>query len=280
MEDETQVTGKVIAARFCVAFACLTGGLFVTAVWGQRMVVPHSQELSTLDGTPVHGAGRPSARPYLGLTLYEAPPESCQSRCLFAIPRPGPVSEAFRKQTLEVPVLRLLAVDGREIKPTAEFRQWMQELSIGTEVRLRFFRRYPKPETEITVTVRVGSWLDWAAPIDYARPPGQRIAPESVVPESPEPTPFEKLLQTQLESNGIASAAADTRKHLIRTMENNYAPGMLSRVAYGFYRPARLAELQTPITEPLVNIVEPNKGQPFAVMRPILREAAKNMDLH
>lgn len=146
------------------------------------MPFPHFQEVSTLDGTPVLGAGIPSARPYLGLILYEAPPDSCQSRCLIALPRPSPVSDAFRKESLEVPVLRVLAVDGCEIKSTAEFRQWMQGLSIGSEVRLRFYRRYAKPETETTITVRVGSWLDWAALIDYARPPQQRIEPESVVP--------------------------------------------------------------------------------------------------
>lgn len=272
------VTYKILA-RFGVTFACLSGVPFVPAAWGQRMVVPHSQTISTLDGTPVLQAGRPSARPYLGLTLYEEPPESCQSRCLVAIPRPGPVSDAFRTEFLEVPVLRLLAIEGREIESTAEFRQWMQAHSIGSEVRLRFYRRYPKPETETTITVRVGSWEDWAAPIDYARPPQQRISPESVVPGPSEPTPLETLLQNQLELNGIASAAAETRKHLIHTMENNFAPGMLSRVAYGFYRPARLAELQTSITEPLVDIVEQNKGQPLAVMRPVLREAAKNLDL-
>jgi hypothetical protein len=76
-----------------------------------------------------------------------------------------------------VPVLRPPAVDGREIKSPSEFRQWMQRLSIGAAVRLQFYRRYPKPETKTTVTVRVGSWKDWAAPIDYARPPQQRIAP-------------------------------------------------------------------------------------------------------
>lgn len=72
------MTCKTVA-RFCLAFACPTGGPFLPAALGQRMVVPHFLEISPLDGTPALEAGRPSARPYLGQTLYETPPESRQS---------------------------------------------------------------------------------------------------------------------------------------------------------------------------------------------------------
>jgi hypothetical protein len=61
-------------------------------------------------------------------------------------------------------------------------------------------------------------------------------------------------------------------------MEHNFAPAMLSRVAYGFYHPTRLAELQVSITDPLVEIVEKHKSDPWGMARPVLTEAAKNLD--
>jgi hypothetical protein len=262
-----------------VALAACAAVLLSPPIWGQRPVVAHSQTISTLDGTPILEAGLPVAsRPYLGLVLQNHKLESGEARCLVFVVRPGPVREALALKGREYPILSLLTVNDREIHSTGEFRQMMAGLSIGADVRLRFLRTSPKPEAVRAVTVRVASGADWAAPIDYARPPSVRIAPEEVVPAGVEPTRLERFIDEQLMRHGIGAPVAETRKHLVQSMENNYSPNMLSRVAYGFYRPTRLAELQVSIADPLVRIVEQHKDNPLAVARPILVEAAENLD--
>lgn len=263
------------SAQFVVA--SLAMGLFLQPAMGQRPMA--WQTVSTLDGIPIRETGPPSAaRPYLGLVLQDKKLESGDARCLVYVVRPGPVREALGLKGLDYPILFLLSMNGREIHTSADMRLIMAEMSAGAEVRLRFLFTSPKPDTIKTVDVRVASWTDWAAPIDYARPPLVRIEPEEVVRAGAEPTQFEQFIQGQLERHGISAAVAETRKHLVRSMEYNYSPHMLSRVAYGFYRPTRLAELQLTMTDPLVRLVEQRKDAPNAITRTVLVEAARNLD--
>jgi hypothetical protein len=267
--------------RAQLVLAACAAMLLSPPIQGQRPVLAHMQTISTLDGTPMLEAGAPTvSRPYLGLVLQDDKTPSGEARCLVFLVRPGPVREALGLKGNEYPFqFFLLGANDAEIHSTGEFRQLMAGLSIGAEARLRFLSTLPKPDTVRTVTARVGSWGDWAAPIDFARPPRVRIAPEDVVPAGAEPTLLEQFIDAQLGRHGISAAIEKTRQHLVRSMENNYGPSMLSRVAYGFYRPARLAELQSSITDPLVRIVARHKDNPLAVARPVLAEAAKNLDV-
>ncbi|MBN8730421.1 MAG: hypothetical protein J0L64_07780 [Acidobacteria bacterium] len=256
----------------------LVYALWPILAWGQRPVVPHMQVISTLDGTPMLEAGLPAAsRPYLGLLLQDQKAESGEARCLVFVLRPGPVREALGTGARGSFIL--LSANGREIHTSAEFRQFMEGVSAGSEVRLRFLRTSPKPETETSLAVRVATWADWAAPIDFAHPPRVRLAPEQVVPAGAGPTSFERFMEEQFSRHRLDSAVAATRKHILGAMEANYSPNILSRVAYGFYRPTRLAELQTIITDPLVSAVDRHKDNPLSAAQPLLAEAAKNLDV-
>lgn len=267
---------KWCSAQSVVASCAI--GMFLQPAMGQRPVA--WQTISTLDGIPIREAGAPTAsRPYLGLVLQDKKLESGDARCLVYVVRPGPVREALGLKGLDYPILFLLSVNGREIHTSDDMRKLMAAMSVGAEVRLRFLFTSPKPATVKTVDVRAASWMDWAAPIDYAGPPRVRIVPEEVVRAGAEPTQFEQFIQGQLERHGINAAAEETRKYLVRSMEYNYSPHMLSRVAYGFYRPMQLAELQVTMTDPLARMVEQHKDDAIATTRTVLVEAAKNLDV-
>jgi len=233
------------------ALAACAAMLLSPSIWGQR---PFNRlASSTLDGTPVLGAGDPTAsRPYLGLVLWDHKTEAGEARCFVRLVRPGPIGET--RSVIEEGDL-ILSLNDQEVHTTDEFRRVMAAMSPGAEARLRIRRTSPKPETVRTVTTRVGSSADWAAPTDFVRPPKQRVGADDLIKVGAGRTRFEQFVQGHLDKQGISQPVDKLRKYLVETVERNYSVNMLGRVAYGFYRPTRLAELQVSITDPLVRLL-------------------------
>lgn len=231
------------------------------------------QEIS-LDGRTrgqMAKAAQPSKdEPYLGLELRDGKTER---GCLVRGVRPGPIREKDLVQDGD----HVLSLNGIETDTSELFRQAFAPVKPGAEVRLLVRR---KGATEaVPITVRAASRADWAPPIDWIRPPSERVVPEQVVLAGSSPTKLEAFLQPHMDNAGIQGSVDRLRNYLVETLENVYGPNMLSRVAYGFYRPARLAELQVTMTGPLAEICDRGKQNPFAVLPGVLEQAARNLDV-
>lgn len=129
-----------------------------------------------------------------------------------------------------------------------------------------------------TVTVRAGSVAEWMAPVDMFRSPDRRFVPENLVQAAADPTKLEQFLDRNLAAQGIREPIGRLREYLARTMERFNGANMLDRVAYGYYRPTRLAELQVSITQPLARIVDARQNG-WEVAGTFLTEAARNLDV-
>lgn len=210
-------------------------------------------------------------QPYLGLYLGDqassAGPARCQVNRMW---RPGPALEADALRMGDI----ILALNDVAIRSTEHFGQVFERLAPGSPARIRLKRG----ETENTITVRIGSRAEWATPLDTIRPAERRVRPDDLLPPRDSQTKFEQFLSRNLNRFHIRQPADDLRKYLAEIVERFYGTNMLDRVAYAFYRPTRLAELQTSITGPLARAVDESKGNPWTVAGPVLTEAAKNLD--
>lgn len=228
----------------------------------------------TLDGrkrAQMAQAGQPStSEPYLGLELRDG---KTGRGCLVRGVRPGPLREAGSIRDGDF----ILSLNGKETDTAEQFRQVFSALRPGAEVRLTV--RRTGEAAPVAVAARVASRAEWAPPIDWIRPPRERIVPDQVVPVSAGSTRLEQFLEPHLARTGIREPADKLRKYLVETMESVYGPNMLSRVAYGFYRPTRLAELQVSMTSPLAEIGDRAKQDPFPVLPGVLEQAARNLDV-
>ncbi len=203
-------------------------------------------------------AGPPStSEPYLGLEIRHHKTEDGLIGCLVRGLRPGPILEAglLRENDL------LLAINGVDLDSSTSFWRQLEKVAPGSEVQLRV-RRAEKKGAE-TITARVASRVEWATPIDWIRPANRRVNPDALLPGISGPTEFEQFIHSQLDREKIRGPVDKLRSYLVTTMESHYGPNMLDRVAFGFYRPARLPELQTSITEPLVKIGDKGKRAPL-----------------
>lgn len=219
-------------------------------------------------------AGPPSTNePYLGLEIRDHKTEDGLVGCLVRGLRPGPIREAglLRENDL------LLAINGVDLDSTSTFWRQLEKLAPGSEVQLRV-RRGEKKDAE-TIPARVASRAEWAAPIDWIRPANRRVNPDGFLPGISRPTKFEQFIHSQLDREKIRDPVDKLCNYLVTTMESLYGPNMLDRVAFGFYRPARLPELQTSITEPLAQIGDEGKRAPLEALQPVLEQAARNLDV-
>ncbi|MEZ5398930.1 MAG: S1C family serine protease [Bryobacteraceae bacterium] len=218
-------------------------------------------------------AGHPSRNePYLGIEIRHHKTEDGLIGCLVRGLRPGPILEAglLRENDL------LLAINGVDLDSSATFWRQLEKVAPGSEVQLRV-RRAEKKNAE-TITARVASRGEWATPIDWIRPANRRLNPDALLPGITGPTEFEQFVHSQLDREKIRGPVDKLRNHLVTTMESHYGPNMLDSVAFGFYRPARLPELQTSITEPLVQIGDKGNRAPLEALQPVLEQAARNLD--
>lgn len=219
-------------------------------------------------------------QPYLGLGLEEQADESGAVHC-----RVGPIMRAG--PALEADSVRrgdwVLELNETAIQSARQFGQALDRLVPGSEARLKVLRNpamwpeKPKDAVEV-VTLRVASRADWATPLDMIRPAGQRVKPEELIPPGVGPTALERFLDPHLNRFRLRQPLDDLRKYLALTVDRFYGANMLSRVAYAFLRPTRLAELQSSITGPLARIVDQNTGNPWVVGGHVLTQAAKNVD--
>lgn len=210
-------------------------------------------------------------QPYLGLYLGDEPDGTGVSRCRALLMwQPGPV--------LQADVIRrgdyILALNEVAIHSARQFGEALDRLAPGTNARVKLKRG----ETESVVTVSVGSRAEWSTPLDIIRPIEGRVRPDKLIPPGTGQTKFEQFLSQHLKKSRIQQPVEDLHKYLARIVERFYGANMLNRVAYAYYRPTRLAELQTSITTPLADIVDRSKGNSKAVAQPVLAEAAKNID--
>ena len=122
------------------ALAACAAMLLSPSIWGQR---PFNRlARSTLDGTPILGAGDPTAsRPYLGLVLWDHKTETGEARCFVRLVRPGPVGET--RSVIEEGDL-ILSLNDQEVHTTDEFRRVLSAMSPGAEARLRIRRTRPR----------------------------------------------------------------------------------------------------------------------------------------
>ncbi|MBL8178435.1 MAG: PDZ domain-containing protein [Bryobacterales bacterium] len=218
-------------------------------------------------------AGRPSKNePYLGIEIRHHKTEDGLIGCLVRGVRPGPILEAglLREDDL------LLAINGVDLDSTSTFWLQLEKQAPGSEVQLRV-RRAEKKGAE-TIAARVASRAEWAAPVDWIRPANRRVNPDALLPGVSRPTEFEQFINSHLDREKIRRPVDKLRNYLVATMESAYSQNMLDRVAYGFYRPSRLPELQTSITGPLARIGDNAKRAPLEAWQPVLEQAARNLD--
>jgi hypothetical protein len=184
--------------------------------------------------------------------------------------QPGPVLQADAIHRGDY----ILALNDVPTHSAEQFGEVLNRLTPGTNARIKLKRE----ETESVVTVRVGLRAEWATPLDLIRPVEGRVKPDELIPPGAGQTKFEHILLQHLTTFRIQQPVDELRKYLAGIVERFYGANMLDRVAYAYYRPTRLAELQTSIATPLAGIVDRSKGNPWAVAQPVLAEAAKNID--
>jgi hypothetical protein len=201
----------------------------------------------------------------------------------------------------------VLAVNDVEIHSAGEFRRELEKVPVGSEVRLRLERGdtrslQDKDVREVfgvlndraglgyqsgekigggaveTVSIRAGSYAEWAPPVGWLHPRQERILLNESIQASSGPTKLERFVESHLNQQGIGDHVDRLNRHLASTVERFSGANMLSSVVYAYRRPMRLAELQSSITTPLARIVDGRKD-PWDVARLILAEAAKNLDI-
>lgn len=210
-------------------------------------------------------------QPYLGLYLGDQASSTGPVRCqVNRMWRPGPALEANALRGGDV----ILDLNGVAIRSAGHFGEVFERLVPGAAAKIRFNRA----EKDNTVSVRIGSRAEWATPLDIIRSAERRVRPDDLIPPSGSQTKFEQFLSKNLNRFHIRQPADDLRKYLAEVVQRFYGTNMLDRVAYAFYRPTRLAELQASITGPLARAVDQSRGDPWTVAGPVLMEAAKNLD--
>jgi len=241
-------------------------------------------------------------RPHLGLLLWDLKDGKGGSRCLVVHLFHGPAGETGAVREGDI----ILAVNDAVIQSAEQFRQRLERVQPGAEVRLRLERAVPASRQPLetrqvrlqlvgtsafgmtgngigggaveTVTVRAGSVAEWLTPIDMLRSSDRRVVPEALIPVGAGPTKLEQFLDRHLTGQGMKAPIDRLRWYLSRSMERFYGANMLDRVAFAYYRPTRLAELQVSITQPLARMVDERKGA-WEVASKVLTEAGRNLDV-
>lgn len=217
-------------------------------------------------------------QPYLGLSVREYPE---QKKCIVSWIYPGPLEgTGFNSPHLQRGDF-LLAIDEVDLHKPDDLTALLRRYSPGDRVTLRIQRTggdqsasVPTPgsgEAVAEASIVLASRAQWAGPVAWKRPVDQRATPEVTLPLAPGSTRLEAFLYEQLEQQGIREPIDKLREYFVKTLDGSYGANMLDRVAYGFQRPTRLAELQVFITEPLGTIP--------ADPRNVLTQAARNLDV-
>ncbi len=90
---------------------------------------------------------------------------------------------------------------------------------------------------------------------------------------------LERFVFAEVDRRGISQPIRKLLDYFAETIDKFYGANMLSRVAYGFYHPARLAELQASIADPLVRGLEQSGADKWSIGGRVLAEAARNLDV-
>jgi len=221
-----------------------------------------------------------SEQPYLGCAVRDYPESN---RAIVGWIYPGPMNGTGFVSDYLVRGDFILAVDDHEVHTRDEFKAVFLELSPGDMVRLTVMRTEPEGRpsvptpgtgTEVeTVEIMLACRADWTGPVAQVVPLEDRLDPDQVVPVETELTALERFINPHVDEQGLREPIDELTDYFVETLEKYYGANMPSRVAYGFQRPTRLAELQELITTPLGEVA--SQRDPSLV----LVEAAKNLDV-
>jgi hypothetical protein len=219
---------------------------------------------------------QPTTRPiaYCGLALRD---EDGTKRTLVKYISPGPLEgRGFTSPHLQRGDT-VLSVNGAQTG-AAQFDELIAHSTVGDEIVLRVKRtgsdrltsvpeaRPDGPEEELKF--RLVDATEWRGPLHAPREPASAPARLEV---SDSPSPVEMFIIKQIEQQQLAEPVEKLAKLLAATQRKLDGSNALSRVAWGFQHPLRLASLQRAITSPLPAIA----SDP----RLVLNEAADNLDV-
>jgi hypothetical protein len=218
---------------------------------------------------------QPTTRPtaYCGLTLRD---EDGSPRTLVKLIAPGPLEGRGFSSPHLTRGDTVLAVNGRPMR-AAEFDQLIAASSVGDEIVLRVKRTGSDRLTAIPeatadgkeeeLKFRLADASEWRGPMHMPRPE----RPSSRLEVSESPSRCESFIVKQIDQQQLGEPVEKLSQLLATTQRKFAGFNGLSRVAWAFDHPLRLASLQRAITGPLPAIA----SDP----RLVLNEAADNLDV-
>ncbi len=223
-------------------------------------------------------AERPLAQtPYAGLVARDYEPGKS---LVVSWVLPGPL----QPQGLASSLLRrgdlILAVNGRPMG-YAEFQRTVAEAKPGDALVLsvRYTEGDPNSSTpapgkgtrEAKLRLVLAAKSEWVGPCEFHRPESWLEGIDEVVALPAGATLLEKTIEAKVDEQGLRRPVDGLKRYLAGCLRRNLGHHLLRRVAYGFARPTRLAELQQRITDPLPGVAKDP--------RLALVEAAANLDV-
>ncbi len=220
---------------------------------------------------------RPLAeQPYIGLRFEDHQPTGA---CLVTWVLPGPLFGEKDPAPLVNSGDLILKVDGKNLKAD-ELQKYVAAKKPGDEMTLtvRFTKMppntYPFAPGEGTETkdlkIRLAARADWAGPISFPRQKYLPLKPETLL-DPAKTFSFEALVMQKAGENNLTDAYNKLCGVLKEAQSTTVGYNNLARVAYPFYYPLRMSELQEEITAPLADYAKDPSG--------ICSYAAKMLDL-
>lgn len=220
-------------------------------------------------------------QPYLGVAVRDYTTSDQQNKCIVSWIYPGPLEGTGFNSKYMTRGDFLLAVNDHDVHTQDEFTNLFKSFNPGDEITLKIQRTQPTGEGSLptpgtgdiieTANVVLVARADWSGPVSWIKNEKQFINPETIIPIDTEYTKLEQYLYDILDQQEIRQPIDKLLNYFTENFEKSYGANMLDRVAYGFYHPTRLAELQQLITDPMNTVADDP--------RLCLVEAAKNLDV-
>jgi len=193
---------------------------------------------------------------------------------------PGPLQPQGQASSLLRRGDLILAVNGRPMG-LAEFQQTVARAKPGDVLALTVRHTEGAPDSgtpapgkgtrESTLNLALAAKADWVGPCEFRKPASWLDDIETEVPLPDGLTPLEAVIEGQVDAQGLRRPVDGLKRYLAGCQRRNAGFHSLRRVAYGFLRPTRLAELQKRVTDPLPDVVRDP--------RLALVQAAQNLDV-
>lgn len=217
-----------------------------------------------------------SEQPYLGLRFGDHEPSDA---CVVTWILPGPLfGENDTKPQVNSGDL-ILTVDGKKLKAD-ELKKYIMAKKPGDTLTLtiRFTKMPPgtypfapgdgKETKDLKITLAARA--DWAGPISFPRPTERILHLEKLL-DATKPFSFETIVTKKMAAHKLTDAYNKLHSVLKDAQSTTVGYNNLSRVAYPFFYPLRMSELQQEITAPLAAYAKNPYG--------IHNYAAKMLDL-